>query len=60
VRPGCAGRAHTGACVRGAAALRPDALVHHHECIGGTGAPPGADGGARCLIALGGVQRFFD
>ena len=37
----------------------PMALVHHHECIGGTGVPPGADGGARCIITLGGVQRFF-
>jgi len=45
---------------QGAAPLRPSALVHHHECIGGTGVPPGADGGARCIITLGGVQRFFD
>jgi len=43
---------------QGAAPLRPDELVHHHECISGTGAPPGAEGGARRRITLGGVQRF--
>jgi hypothetical protein len=55
---GYAGRAQSRACGRGAAPLRPSALVHHHACLGGTGVQTGAAGGARRLITLGGGQRF--